>query len=330
MAKARARTRTTAPTRRWRLAQTATITVLAIAAAASALVLAAWRSPWLAERLPPVLQQKIGPWQPEPAWSALPSGPVLDAARQRGVLVVGVRQYPRPAPPGTAAPPEPDRFDTDIARFIARTLGLPVRFVGLGGDSNAERMSAAPDPRIDLVIAGARPWDGSNLAMPDSSALVPTPYASGTGRLVVLRKSQWQTPGDLHRQPICLAQGSPYTHDVQQRLGALARIYPSSIHAISAFMNGECQALAEDDALMERLLVLPEWRFYRPLYGAVKADADRGQIVLHTPDAASAAYVDRAVRYWRTSGAVAQAQLRRVGDVSFEVTQLQNGLVCHS
>ena len=58
-------------------------------------------------------------------------GPLLVQARERGVLRVGVREYPRPSPPGDPLPPEPDSYDAGLARHIAEQLGVTVQLVGL-------------------------------------------------------------------------------------------------------------------------------------------------------------------------------------------------------
>ena len=95
-------------------------------------------------------------------------------------------------------------------------------------------------------------------------------------------------------------------------------------------MSGDCQALADDERVLERLVRLPEWRFYRTLEQGVAPDNGQAQIALRSPDPVSAAYLDQAVRFWKTSGALARAREQRAGDIVFEVAQLQDGLVCHN
>ena len=124
--------------------------------------------------------------------------------------------------------------------------------------------------------------------------------------------------------------GSPYADSLQATYQARPRAYPSSVHAAYAFMSGECEVLAEDEAVLQRLLAREEWRFYRRLPIDIVPDARQPQIVLAQADPVSARYVDQAVRYWKASGALRQARAQRVGQVNLEVTALQDGLVCHS
>ncbi|WP_354682940.1 transporter substrate-binding domain-containing protein [Cupriavidus necator] len=273
------------------------------------------RAPHVPERLPAPLQDWLQRLQAEPDWSEVPVGPLLGKARRRGELVVGIRQYARPAPPGAPAPAEPDNFDAALARFLAERLNVRVRLVGLGPD-------AAPQA-VDLIIAGTR-QAGSGVPA------VPTPYTGGDGVLVVLRGSASRHASDLRQRTVCVAQGSPYAADLSQRMAAQLKVYGSAIRAVSGFMAGECQALAEDGVVIARLLSLPEWRFYRQLDTTLRPDNNSPQIALRMNDAVSAAWLDRAVRQWKLSGALAQARERRAGDVAFEASQLQDGLVCHS
>ena len=53
---------------------------------------------------------------PAPPVSSQPTGPVLARAAQRNLLVVGVRSYVRPAPPGAPTPAEPDRYAEGVER----------------------------------------------------------------------------------------------------------------------------------------------------------------------------------------------------------------------
>jgi len=304
------------------------ILVAALAAAVTVLALAWLGLPAVLGRLPlrlPVeslpapaldLLQRL---QPEPRWDALPQGPVLAGARRRGVLVVGVREYARPAPPGAPNPPGPDDFDAGLARFLGERLRVPVKLVGLDADGRAHGAGA---PAPDLVIAGARPGAAGE-------PRVASPYAGGSGRLIALRGSPYRRAGDLARRPVCVAQGSPYARELASRYHAAPVVYASAIRAVAAFMAGECQALAEDKLALARLAGLPEWRFYRVLDQDLDGDGG-AQIGLRQPDPDSAAYLDRAVRYWVGGGGLARAREQRAGDLAYQAGELQSGLVCHA
>ncbi|WP_066740130.1 ABC transporter substrate-binding protein [Cupriavidus sp. D384] len=251
-------------------------------------------------------------------------GPWLQAVQQRGTLVVGVRQYARPAPPKAPTPPAPDNFDVAMARYVADRLGVTLQITGLPGEPGSPAWQAA-QRHVDVVLAGASPTAGADAMVPVASA-----YAVGDGSLLVLRGSRYQRAADLRGQPVCVGQGSAYATRIAQDVHGVPKVYASSIRAATGFLAGECQALADDAPVVARLLTLQEWRFYRKLDGDLQADTHAAQIGLHAADPQSAAWFDHASRDWRRDGALQRARDQRAGDVAYEASQLQDGLVCHS
>ncbi|MDH6169918.1 polar amino acid transport system substrate-binding protein [Variovorax boronicumulans] len=257
-----------------------------------------------------------------PSLSSLPKGPVLAHAIERGKLIVGVRRYPRPAPPEAPTPPEPDAFDATLARQLAASLGIPLELVGL---DPAVQEAALREGRVDLLVAGV---PASSAAQDIASA--PGSYDTGRGLVVALRRGKVQDEAALRGASVCVGEGSGYAGAVSQRYGAQPRSYPSSVHAASAFMAGECAALAEDGEVLERLMQNnKEWRFYKPLASDVRLPSDAA-IRLADGDAASRDYLAAALRQWRSDGTLAKARDARAGNLQFEITLLKDGFVCHS
>ncbi|HEY6610398.1 MAG TPA: hypothetical protein VIZ86_04600, partial [Pseudomonas sp.] len=119
------------------LAPRARLTLVLMAAA---LILAAifggnWKAAW---------------WAPRPG--ELPPGPLLEPARARGKLLVGVREYARPALPGTPVVAEPDSADAALAKALGDYLNVPVELIGL---TPPQREAALAEGRVDLLIAGS-------------------------------------------------------------------------------------------------------------------------------------------------------------------------------
>lgn len=305
------------------------IAVVAVAGAAILLGLVSLApSPSIAESLLSRARLWMEAATPAPDWATLPRGPVLQQAAQRGALVVAVRAYRRPAPPGSATPAGPDNYDAALAQYIGRTLGVPVTIIGL---PTPDESPDAPDNpaavQADLIIGGSRygiPIAGDELAQSVNQS-VATAYASGHAMLVSLRAATLNQPAG-HR--VCLQQGSPYAHDLVNMYRAKPVAYASSVHAAYAFMSGECEILAEDDAVLKRLMERDDWRFYKPLPVEVQTGSEP-QILLSRPDAASAHYLDKVVRRWLASGEQQKARELRAGEVNFEVATLRDGLVCH-
>lgn len=257
-----------------------------------------------------------------PPLASLPKGPVLESAAARGELRVGVRRYPRPAPPEAPTPPEPDAFDATLARQLADSLGLKLRLVGLAPE---ERESALRNGRIDLLVAGV----SDDAAPLQGIAAAPGSYDTGRGEVVALRRGRVQDEAALRGASVCVGEGSGYAGAVAQRYGAQPRSYPSSVHAASAFMAGECAALAEDGEVLERLMANEEWRFYKPLAQGLALPSD-ASVRLAEGDALSRDYIAAALRRWRADGTLAKARSARAGNLQFEITLLKDGLVCHS
>lgn len=254
-------------------------------------------------------------------------GPWLQAVQQRGTLVVGVRQYARPAPPKAPTPPAPDHFDVAMARYVAERLGVTLTVVGLPGEPGSPAWQTA-QRNVDVVIAGASPLREGDAAAPVPQ--VSSAYAIGEGSLLVLRGSRYRRAGDLRGQPVCVGQGSAYATRLAQDFQAVPKVYGSSIRAATGFQAGECQAFADDAPVVARLLTLPEWRFYRKIDDDLRADTNVAPIALHGADPQSGAWFEQAIRNRRGDGALLRASEQRAGDVAYEASQLQDGLVCHS
>lgn len=253
--------------------------------------------------------------------SELPRGPVLERAMQRGKLIVGVRSYPRPAPPGAPTPAEPDSLDAAVAGKIAGALGVDVELVGL---ATSERQQALRDGRVDLLLAGAPEESDAH-----GIGFVPASYGAGSGMLVALRHGKTQDPAALRGLPVCVGEGSGYAGTLAKRYGAVPHSYPSAVHAVSAFMAGECAALAEDSEVLGRLLRNDEWRFYKTLARGLPPATDAA-VRIADGDDASRGWLAVALRRWAADGSLAQAHAARAGNLQFEVTLLKDGLVCHS
>jgi polar amino acid transport system substrate-binding protein len=160
-------------------------------------------------------------------------------------------------------------------------------------------------------------------------AAAPGSYDIGQGLVVALRRGKVQEASGLRGASVCVGEGSGYAGAVSQRYGAEPRSYPSSVHAASAFMAGECAALAEDGEVLERLMQNEEWRFYKPLASDLRPPSDAA-IRLPKGDAASRDYLAAALRQWRADGTLAKARGARAGNLQFEITLLKDGFVCHS
>ncbi|WP_349616347.1 transporter substrate-binding domain-containing protein [Azotobacter salinestris] len=249
----------------------------------------------------------------------LSPGPYFEQARARGRLIVGVRAYPRPALPGLPVVAEPDPFDAALARALGEYLGLPVETLGL---SPERREAALREGRVDLLVAGAA---ASGAA---AGKAIPASKRQGEGALVVLRGLDIHAGEDLRGRSLCLVEGSPYRRPLAERHGARLREYPSAVHAIAAFMAGECQALVEARSLVDWLLLQPDWRFYRRLPFELQAPA-AGHVRLADAEPQAQAWLAAALDDWQRRGALDAVLAQRTGELAFDVLKLEQGLICH-
>lgn len=273
----------------------------------------------------------LWPSIPWPATNAS-LGPVLQQAQQRGILKVALRSYSRPSPPDQQLPPEPDSFDLALAQWLGQQLQIEV-----------EAVSAK---EADVVLSGITTDSAST-----SEQRTPSGYTDETLQLVALKKqlSQWKsfapagvqrlfpsflksatarpTQRPTQRPSVCAGTGVVSAAALQNR-GFEPQIAPSAIHAVSDFLAGKCDLLAESPATLDRLLTQDGWRFYERLGGSFSTQA-KAHITLRTPDPQSQQWLQKTLRQWRSSGQQQRALDSRVSTIALEASLLQDGAICH-
>lgn len=261
-------------------------------------------------------------------------GPVLEQARQAGVLKIAMRSYPRPSPPGEPLPPEPDAYDQALAEWLALQLGA--------------RVQVAPVQEADIVLQGvsSSPW-------PDADTQTRSGYADERLQLVALKRQakRWQAyapagwqallppqhlpgllPAIFQKKPrdaptVCVGTGVASAASLEA-WGLQPQIAPSSVHAVSDFLAGKCHLLVDAPAVVERLLAQESWRFYTRLGGSFVPDG-KARVQLRSPDARSARWLQQSLQQWQQSGGQQRALDSRVSTIALEVSLLEDGAICH-
>jgi len=184
----------------------------------------------------------------------------LDDIQRRGRLVVGVkRDVPlwgfQDKATGQLAGMEPD-----LARDLARRLGVRLELVGL---LTAERVKAVEERRVDVLIAtlSDTPERRERLDL-----VLPHYYASGVN--ILSRRSdgfrQW---ADLRDRRVCGRRGAFYNRPITVNYGVdVVQLYGNAL-AKEALKDGRCAAFIYDDTGILALLSEPEWaaQFEMPL-----------------------------------------------------------------
>ena len=194
-------------------------------------------------------------------------------------------------------------FDVDVAKALARRMGLRVRFVDY------------PFPR--LFVPGPKPYDVALefvTILPGRARFVDfsTPYFSSTQGVLVARDITGRvTLARLRTLQVCAKQvttGYAYVQDVL-RPGGLVLEYPTAAAALSALSTGICDAFVFDLASLIAAKQAAPAR-YGALAGRVGSTEHYG-VVLHKGSPLRPA-VNRAIASLRRDGTI-----RRIGARSF-------------
>lgn len=259
-------------------------------------------------------------WPSLPAYSSASPGPVLAQAQQQGVLKLALRSYSRPSLPSDPLPPEPDVLDQALAQWLGRQLGVRVQLTDL--------------QQADIALQGMR--------LENAAPQTVSGYAEPGLQLVSLKQqaarrrsyapSYWPLLEPKTRQTtaspsVCVGTGVASAQSLQAR-GLQPRIAPSSIHAISDFLAGRCDLLADTPAVIDRLLTQDSWRFYVRLGHGFDSD-DQAGITLRRKDEQSAQWLQQSLQQWRASGEQQQAFNNRVSTIALEASLLEDGAICH-
>jgi len=253
--------------------------------------------------------------------AAQPAGPVLVQARQKQVLRIAVRSYPRPTFSNAALVSEPDEMDRELATSLGRYLGVAVHLTALPAQDIALFLLKG---EVDAVIVGSLDVPG---LINQRAALTEPPVSYRVGALVALRNDSRSARSGVSGQAVCVAFGSPWAAALQ-RQGANLKTYPSSIRAITAFIAGDCGLLADERTVLKSLLQQPDWRFYRMLPKTLEASAD-SEVYLVQPDRKSLKLVQAGLRDWQERGGQARAWELRSNAIVLDSLKISDGLVCH-
>ena len=272
----------------------------------------------------------IGRWPVDGLqWQALshlaPESELRHQVQARGVLRVSVRSYSRPSLPNAPLPAEPDVLDWAYAQWLGQALGVPVELAD---------HTVVADIRLQGEVQ-----ERAAAASPEYS----TSYGERWVQLVVLRsqRSRWErmfqpvwargwaglwseqgiavAPAFLP-PTVCVGEGAYPTAALQAR-GLRPMVARSSIHAISNFLSGQCDALAESPAVVQRLLGQSSWRFYAPLGRAWEAKTSAN----YTRDP----WLAHMQAQWLASTARQQALDNRTSTIALEASLLEDGAICH-
>lgn len=182
----------------------------------------------------------------------------LDKIQQRSRVVVGVMLSGGPFGALDPANQQPVGLNVDMARDLARQLGVEVELVSV---LPANRVQFLQQGKVDLLIANME-W---NTDRDKQLGHVPTPFYRVGGTAVLAKDSPITTWEQLKDQPVCTSQGSSYTQPLIQ-LGVQLKAFKSSAESLLALRGSNCVAAVHDATLINPLLAKGgEWANYRAI-----------------------------------------------------------------
>lgn len=241
-----------------------------------------------------------------------------EQARQSGRLAVGMRYV---APPYTAGAKyrTPEGIETVLAEDLAARL--QVRLATLRA-APADRLQLLAGGQADVVLAAV--VDGDPLLQ--AATVVPTGYAAAP--LAIMRTdTDIRKPQQLRGRTVCLSEGGAYVGSMATRYGAVEKVFKAPADALLALRVGACDAAVHDDALLEELLKLPEWKKFSSRLQL----GPRAALVLMAPagDAATLAFLKKTAGAWSQRGYWTPLRKKWASNVAFEVYLDQNVPDCH-
>jgi polar amino acid transport system substrate-binding protein len=171
-----------------------------------------------------------------PAWLVTARAQTVDEIKKKGELVVGLLvDFP---PYGTVnSKNEPDGYDADVARLLAKDWGVKLKLVPVTGPN---RIPFLLTNKVDLLIA--------SLAITPERAkqvLFSKPYAAATIVLLARKDANVKGPADLKALRVGVARAS--TQDIALTAvappGTEIRRFDDDASGMQALMSGQVDAL---------------------------------------------------------------------------------------
>lgn len=170
------------------------------------------------------------------AWAPLAAAQTADQIKKKGALTVGLLvDFP---PYGTVnAQNQPDGYDADVARLLAKDMGVKVELVPVTGPN---RIPYLLTNKVDVLVA-------SLAVTPERAKQVQfsKPYSAATIVLYGAKKTNIKTPADLKGLRIAVARAS--TQDTALTAiapeGTEIRRFDDDASAMQALLSGQVDAI---------------------------------------------------------------------------------------
>ncbi|MDB5850377.1 MAG: transporter substrate-binding protein [Rhodoferax sp.] len=221
----------------------------------------------------------------------------LDKIKQRGKLSVGVDGPEPPFGLLDTATGKVGGFQTDLARDLARRLGVELEVVTVSASTRVQFLQAG---KVDLLIANIQ-WTQERSEI---LSFAPTPYNLVGGAAIVAKNSGITKWEDLRGKVACVSQGSNFARPLQETYGAVVKGLKGIPESLLALKGGTCAASVHIQPAMVQTLngaSAAEWKDFRL---ATDDQLIPSPTVIWTRrnEADTQATVDRAIQDWHKNG----------------------------
>lgn len=178
----------------------------------------------------------------------------------------------------------------------------------IGREITLDRVSSQADLRFGAVDAGVTYYSSQIAALTAASA----------------GPTKWKA---LSGETFCVTENSPHTDFVVSTYGGIPRTYPSAARALIGLKLGECQAVVDDQVLLQQIAFLPEWRRYNRLLPAL--DGQTLNLRIKAGDPVVQQQIERAASSPNTKKSLASVTQQWIDEVAFQAYVLADTLDCH-
>jgi polar amino acid transport system substrate-binding protein len=247
--------------------------------------------------------------------SAAAMADALEQAKKRGRLVVAI-DFLVPEYKAGAKFRTPETIDFALAEELARSMKLELSAVA------THQGGRHPLPKPDIVLTTL---PGMN-AVPAGHVAIPSGYSAGP--MAIMRTDttirSWE---QLKGKKVCVSEGGRYAGVMAARYGAIEKTQRAPADALIALRTGACDATVHDNAMLEEMIRLPEWK----KFSATLPAGSPAQLAFIVPasDIKTIAFLRQTVDGW-TARHVQEALMKKaVRSIAFEVYLDQDVPDCH-
>ncbi|SHG89601.1 transporter substrate-binding domain-containing protein [Pollutimonas bauzanensis] len=221
--------------------------------------------------------------------------PTLDRIKQRHKIAVGIGLTGEAFGTLDPATQEPIGYQVDLARDLARRLGVDLDIVPV---ATPNRIQFLQSGKVDLLMSSLV-WTEERSRL---LGLVPTPYYHTGGVALTRKDSGIHELEDLRGKPVCMSQGSSFARPLTVDYGIVVKGYRTIAESVLALRGGTCVAAVHASSALSPQLSGkdPAWSDYHaPI---TQIDPSAWVAAARREDSDTIAAVDAVIQEWHRNG----------------------------